>query len=419
MKFNTISLFSGAMGLDLGLEKAGFKIKVCVENDKTACKTIRTNTDIPVIEKDINDVSSKEILETAGLNKEDVFLIAGGPPCQAFSTAGARRSLEDFRGNVIVNFLRIVEEIQPQFFILENVRGIYSTPLNYVPDEFNGEYKAIAQLKGSVLFFLLKEFEKYGYSLSFSLFNSANYGVPQKRERVIIFGHKGQRIPLPNPTHSETGTKTSDKWVNIKTVLDGLKEEDMHHVEFGERIQKYISLLSEGQNWKDLPSDVVEEAMGKSYRLGGGKTGFYRRLSFDSPSPTLVTSPTMPATLLAYPTKLRPLSVEEYSRIQQFPDNWKFEGNVRTQYKQIGNAVPVGLGYMAGKTIMDFYNDDFDPEREQKNTIPYSRYKNCSDFEFIPKFEKQIGISQKNNNEYENHRLDNFCDTRLIPLVNK
>lgn len=378
------------MGLDLGLEKAGFNIKVCVEMNKLAAKTIMTNTDIPVINKDINDVSTEEILQTANLKKEEVFLVAGGPPCQAFSTAGARRALEDFRGNVIINYLRVIKEIQPTFFILENVRGILSSAMKYVPEEFGDEYNDIVDIKGSVIYFLVKEFEKYGYSISFTLFNSANYGVPQKRERVIIFGHKGERIPLPNPTHTQSGEETGSKWTSFGQVVSDLKEEDMHFIELSEKPRKYLTLLKGGQYWKHLPENVVEEAMGASYHLGGGKTGFYRRLSVEEPSPTLVTSPSMPATMLAHPEKLRPLSIEEYARIQQFPDHWKFEGHIRDVYKQIGNAVPVGLGYVAGKTILDFYTGNYDKERESKNQIPYSRYKNCSDFEFLPLFEKEI-----------------------------
>jgi DNA (cytosine-5)-methyltransferase 1 len=392
---NTISLFSGAMGLDLGIEKAGFKIKVCVEMNKLACETIRANTDIPVIQKDINDVSSQDILGAANLKKEDVTLIVGGPPCQAFSTAGARRSLSDFRGNVIVNYLRIVQEIQPKYFILENVRGILSAVMSHVPDELD-EYKDISNLKGSVMYYLKEEFKKYGYTISFSLFNSANYSIPQKRERVIIFGHRGlERIPLPSPTHSETGLETGKVWTTFGQAVKGLREEDMNYIELSEKAKKYICMLKPGQYWKHLPEELKPEAMGGSYLLGGGKTGFFRRLDYNSPSPTLVTSPSMPATMLAHPEQLRPLSVEEYARIQQFPDNWKVAGGIREVYKQIGNAVPVGLGYMAGKTIVEFMEGKHNPERENINKIPYSRYKNCSDFEFIPLFESVLK-KQKN-----------------------
>ena len=115
-KYNVVSLFSGAMGLDLGLEKAGLHTAVCVEIDKLACQTIRENTTIPVVEDDISKVTTDEILQTAKLKKKDVFMVVGGPPCQAFSTAGKRLSLQDFRGNVIVNYLRVVEEIAPAIF---------------------------------------------------------------------------------------------------------------------------------------------------------------------------------------------------------------------------------------------------------------------------------------------------------------
>lgn len=153
--------------------------------------------------------------------------------------------------------------------------------------------------------------------------------------------------------------------------------------------------IKEGENWTDLPADIKAEAMGKSLDLNGGKTGFYRRLSFNRPSPTLLTSPIMNATLLAHPTEMRSLSVQEYARIQQFPDTWKLQGKPTDLFKQIGNAVPTGLGYIAGKTILDFYKGDFDPQREKKNRIPYSRYLGCADYEFIPNFKNQLQKSKQ------------------------
>jgi len=393
-KYNVVSLFSGAMGLDLGLEKAGLHTAVCVEMNKLACETIRENTSIPVIENDITKVTTEEILQTAKLKREDVFMVVGGPPCQAFSTAGKRLSLQDFRGNVIVNYLRVVEEIAPPYFILENVRGILSTPLNAVPPEYESEYNNIVEMPGSVVYFLWSEFKKLGYDISFGLFNSANYGVPQIRERVVIFGSKKGRIPLPNPTHSETGIETGMKWVTIADAFEGLGKQEQFF-EIPQRIKKFLVHIKEGENWTDLPADIKAEAMGKSLDLNGGKTGFYRRLSFNRPSPTLLTSPIMNATLLAHPTEMRSLSVQEYARIQQFPDTWKLQGKPTDLFKQIGNAVPTGLGYIAGKTILDFDKGDFDPQREKKNRIPYSRYLGCADYEFIPNFKNQLQKSKQ------------------------
>ncbi len=387
-KYNVVSLFSGAMGFDLGLEQAGFEVKTCVEMNKLACQTIRANTDIPVIEDDINQVSAERIYEKAGLGKGEVFLVAGGPPCQAFSTAGKRRSLDDFRGNVITNFLRVVDELAPPYFILENVRGILSAALNFVPEIYEAEYQQVVQEKGSVVYFLGQEFAKLGYNISFGLFNSANYGVPQVRERLLMFGSKTQRIPLPSPTHTRSGDETGESWTTIQQAFEGLTGCDF--VKMPEKTARYLAYLGEGQNWRDLPTELQCVAMGKSFELVGGKTGFYRRLAFDKPSPTLVTSPTMPATMLCHPKEMRPLSVQEYARIQQFPDHWQFQGKILDIYKQIGNAVPVGLGYVAGKTVIDFHEGNYDPKREKTNKIPYSRYSDCADFEFVPKFKRQI-----------------------------
>lgn len=379
-KLKAISLFSGAMGLDLGIEKAGIDIKACVEMNKQAVSTIRCNTNIPVIDRDITTVTSNELLEISGLKYGQVDLIVGGPPCQAFSTAGARRGLDDFRGNVIIQYLRVVSEIQPRYFILENVRGILSAKLNAVPDSYK-EYESIKDDKGSVIRFLANEFKKLGYTISFALFNAANYGVPQVRERVIIFGAKGgKRIPLPQPTHSELGLYGTEKWVTLGDVIKDLpKADESEYVPLSKKLQQYMPLVKDGENWTCLEPEVAQEAMGKAYFLGGGKTGFLRRLSYNKPSPTLVTSPIMPATLICHPTELRPLSIKEYARVQQFPDNWKFSGKISEIYKQIGNAVPVGLGYMAGVQIIRFDRGELTGEEDKHNLIPYSRYKCTTD----------------------------------------
>ncbi len=379
-RLNAISLFSGAMGLDLGIEKAGIDIRLCVEMNKYAVSTIRQNTDIPVIDRDITTVSSSELLDTSGLKHGQLDLLIGGPPCQAFSTAGARRGLDDFRGNVIIQYLRIVSELHPKYFILENVRGILSAKLNYVPSSY-AEYESIKDLSGSVIRFLANEFKKQGYTISFALFNSANYGVPQIRERVIIFGHRGKkRIPLPQPTHSELGLHGTKKWITLGEVIADLPQPTAtEYKPFSHKTLEYIKLIAEGENWTSLKPEIAQKAMGKAYNLSGGKTGFLRRLSNKRPSPTLVTSPIMPATLICHPTEPRPLSVKEYARIQQFPDNWIFSGNISEVYKQIGNAVPVGLGYMAGNHIVKFESGELLGNEDEINLIPYSRYKKTTD----------------------------------------
>ena len=384
--YNTISLFSGAMGLDLGIEKVGFKIRVCVEKDKWAAQTIRANTSIPVIERDINDVHTDEILAAAGIGRQDVTLVIGGPPCQAFSTAGKQKGFADFRGNVMLQYLRVVRDILPEFFIMENVRGLQSAKLNSVPAEY-AEYEPIKDVKGSAFHFMVAEFRKLGYSISHALLNAANYGVPEKRERIVVIGHRGERVPIPSPTHSENGELGTKKWNTLRSCIGDMEHRtDLHYTELRKRSRPYMKILKEGQNRRNLPEDMAMQAMGKAYFLSGGKTGFLRRLKFDEPSPTLVTSPTMPATLLCHPIQLRPLSIEEYARIQQFPDSWTFNGRLETIYKQIGNAVPVGLGQAVGQQIIRFINGQTSANEEARNKIPYSRYKNTKYRDFAIMF---------------------------------
>lgn len=379
MEYKAISLFSGGMGLDIGLEKAGIDVRLCVDFDKFCCETIRKNrSNIPVIEGKIEDYTSKEILKAANLRPSEVFLLHGGPPCQAFSTAGGRKSLQDIRGNCVLEFVKKVVEIQPRYFIMENVRGLLSAAISPTT---NGKVVLPEEMPGSVLRYVIDLFNEAGYTVSFALFDSANYGVPQKRERVIFFGNRGKtRIPLPQPTHSKEGTMGTKKWIGLKEALKHLNDIKHDHVDFSENRKKYYRLLKAGQYWRHLPEELQEEAMGPSYHLGGGKTGFYRRLSWNDPSPTLVTRPNMPATDLCHPKELRPLSVQEYKAIQQFPDDWWFAGNILEQYKQIGNAVPVGLGHMAGNAIIDFHTGK--TTKEEQNIVKYSRYNGTTDIDF-------------------------------------
>lgn len=368
---NYLSFFSGALGLDLGLEKAGFKPLMYCEFDKKCQETIAVNQpNIPLI-GDIRNYSAQDILEKAGLSATDTIdLVVGGPPCQAFSTAGARRSFEDERGNVFIHYLQVATDLKARYIVIENVRGLLSAV--YKPSEH--DEKSLKDAKGTALEHIVHFLESKGYGVSFNLYNSANYGAPQIRERVVIIASAdGSKAPYLNPTHSQNGEFNLKPWKTLKEVISDLPtEKNQDCAVFPEKRLKYYRLLKSGQNWRNLPEDLQKEAMGKSYYLGGGKTGFLRRLDWNKPSPTLVTSPTMPATDLAHPEEDRPLSVAEYARIQQFPDHWKFAGKLVDQYKQIGNAVPGGLGYAIAQTIIhhDQGNDIQPPEG-----FPFSRYK--------------------------------------------
>jgi DNA (cytosine-5)-methyltransferase 1 len=244
-------------------------------------------------------------------------------------------------------------------------------------------------IKGGALLHILRKLKKAGYTASFELYNAANFGAPQIRERVVIVGRHGKtKMPYLVPTHSKNGEYNLPKWKTLGEALSKLPRDVVHHyIEFPERRLKYYRMLKAGQYWKDLPLDMQKEAMGKSFNLGGGKTGFYRRLAFDKPSPTLVTHPAMPATDLGHPVDDRPLSVEEYACIQEFPKDWKIYGSLVDKYKQIGNAVPIALGNAIGHLVMASIEGEKIPSYLNFN---YSRYKYTNDISWAKEVQRKL-----------------------------
>jgi len=390
--FTALSFFSGCLGLDLGLEEAGIETLLACEFDKFCQQTIKLNKpQLPVI-SDILDYDGVSIKKLAGLeDNQRPTVIVGGPPCQAFSTAGKRQAFTDPRGNVFLKYLDLIKELTPDFAVIENVRGLLSASLKHRPlDKRGKDYPDLEEdeFSGSALKHVLDLLESYGYRYSFNLYNTANYGVPQKRERVFLIACLDSQIPpyIP-PTHSEGGMYGLEKWTTFRSVVKGLKEKDMHSSKFPESRLKYYRMLKDGQYWKDLPVEIQKEALGKSFHSGGGKTGFLRRLAWDAPSPTLVTSPTMPATDLAHPEKDRPLSIEEYKRVQQFPDDWILAGDLTSQYRQVGNAVPVGMGKALGKLLVSLINKD--SAHSIPSDFPFSRYTNTNEQTWKLDFDKR------------------------------
>jgi len=377
-KIKCLSFFSGAMGLDLGLEQAGVSTLLTSEIDKACRQTISMNRPNIGMIGDIRDYTKDKILEMSGLSSfEEVDVIAGGPPCQAFSTAGKRKGFEDERGNVFLHFLDLILAIRPKFVIVENVRGLLSAPLQHRPHSQRGSGTpklADEELKGGALLHILHKLRQGGYGVSFNLYNAANFGAPQIRERVVLLcSRDGQKLPYLAPTHAEKGEFGLPCWRTLRDALEGLEPTKHTFVKFPEKRLVFYRMLTAGQNWKSLPIELQKEALGSSYFAGGGKTGFLRRLAWDKPSPTLVTHPAMPATDLAHPVEDRPLSIQEYKRIQEFPEEWLVGGNMQDQYRQIGNAVPISLGKAIGKTIVAHihgYNfaeiDNFRYSRYQK-----------------------------------------------------
>ena len=336
-----ISLFSGAMGFDIGLEKAGLSVVLGQEFDKDCLATAKLNHR-KVLPGDIRMISVEDILACAEMEKEEPFLVCGGPPCQPFSTAGKRLGIQDPRGSLFRDFVRMIDGIRPRFFVMENVRGIMSSLL----EPKNPESDAVIDI-------VLEEFAKLNYKTVYGIVNAVDYGTPQFRERFILLGSRdNEDIFIPRPTHFQKHQDKKYQWQTLRSAIEDLEDLYGDCGQFSAKRAQYIKLVPEGGNWRSLPIEILPSAMGGAYQSGGGKTGFYRRLAYDEPCPTLVTSPMQKATLMCHPKKNRPLSVQEYARVQQFPDGWIVAGTLTARYRQIGNAVPVGLAEQIGKAIL-------------------------------------------------------------------
>lgn len=357
-----ISLFTGAMGLDLGFEMENFNVRVTLDNNKDVVQTIKKNRpNIPVIGRSIFDVETNEILEKARLDVGEATVVTGGPPCQPFSTAGRRLSVQERKGQLIFQLLRVVKEAKPRFFLFENVTGLVSAALKHISfyermKKKKEELSPEEQL-GSAFAVLLKEFEKTNYYINWDVLNAADYGAPQKRRRLIVLGSReGHAIPLPPTTHAspkslDVATREKKPWVTLREALKDLVDPNPEYTPYP-CWGKYMKYIPEGGYWRDLPEELKKEAMGGAYFSQGGRTGFYRRLSWNKPSPTLVTSPVFKGTVLGHPEEDRPLSVREYARIQGFPDDWEFVDHISTKYRLIGEAVPIPLSCALARQIL-------------------------------------------------------------------
>ena len=319
-----IEVCAGCGGLSTGFMKAGFKPILLNEIEKTFCETLRQNHEGVRIEN--YSMSDLDLTEFKG--KVDV--LQGGVPCQAFSQAGERRGLEDPRGQLIVQFNKLINDCEPKMFLVENVKGL--TTHN----------------EGETLKSIITMFENDGkYKVCYKVLNAKDYDVPQKRERIIIIGVN------KSITREFTYPEKSSNVVVLRDVLTDVPESI--GAKYPKAKEEVMKLVPEGGCWVDLPEDVQKKYMGeKSLAAGGGKRGMARRLAMDEQCLTLTTSPCQKQTERCHPIETRPLNVREYARIQTFPDTYTFAGSMNNQYKQIGNAVPVNLAFAVAKQIKEF-----------------------------------------------------------------
>jgi len=333
-QYSSIELFAGAGGLAIGLEKAGFNAGALNEIDKDACATLRKNRpEWNVIEGDISNIDF-----TAYKN---IDFLSGGFPCQAFSYAGNKLGFEDTRGTLFFEFARAIKEIKPKIFLGENVRGL------------------LTHDKGKTLEAIKSVIHELGYTLiEPRILKAIFYRVPQKRERLFL-------VCIRNDLVKYNNFEWPEPFNQILTVKDALEKGVLYETDcpdsqgqvYPKRKKEILSMVPPGGCWVDLPDEIQREYMQKSYFMGGGKTGMARRLSYDSPSLTLTCAPAQKQTERCHPKETRPLTVREYARIQTFPDDWEFMGSVSSQYKQIGNAVPVNLALAMGKKLIALLNN--------------------------------------------------------------
>lgn len=319
----SLSLFSGCMGLDLGFSRTGIHPIAAVECDIHCINTIKSNLpDLPLYD-DVRTVKGSDILAIS-----PVDIIIGGPPCQSFSTIGKRGGMEDSRGAVILDYLRLVDEIHPRHCVMENVRGILSAKVDNLP----------------LTHWIMQRLSAMGYKVVVWGLNAMDYGEPQSRMRVFIIGSLDNVPDFPKPGQLPART--------LRDTIAGLEDEALDEcAKFSPRMKSFMDKIPEGGNWKSLSREDRLLAMGNATLSSGGLTCFYRRLAWDKPSPTLLASPGQRATTLCHPTRTRPLSVLEYRRIQGFPDTWRILGRTTDKYRMIGNAVPVGLASIVANAV--------------------------------------------------------------------
>lgn len=380
-----ISLFSGALGLDLGLERAGFGVRAAVEADRRAAATIRTNRpELPLLEARLEHITPAALQRAARLGRARPTLVTGGPSCQSFSTAGHRRSLDDDRGNLFRYFVDVVRELKPRFFVMENVPGVLSAAVRHRPLAERGPGFSTLhpdEQHGSAIRLILSELRALDYYVIFGVLNAADFGAAQRRTRLIFLGSRdGEDLRLPQPTHAAKPSRDLAPWATLREALDGLDDPEPAFAALSPNVINLMKDVPAGGNWRDLPAKVQRKAMGKAADSWGGRSGFYRRLSWDAPTPALTTNPVSRATMFVHPDLGRPLSVREYARVQGFPDDWTFEGGVRDQYVQIGNAVPLAVSEAIGRELARLIDADVKPVRARRGVVA------CTDPGLVKRF---------------------------------
>ena len=357
---NYISLFSGAGGLDIGLERAGFKAVSFCELEKVFCKTLRENQQFrhadgidyfagaTIHNADICEVAGSDL--TSG---EEIDVVVGGPPCQSFSSAGRQLSVLDNRGGLVHEFLRIVDELKPKMFLFENVRGLITAR------DASGE-------PGGVICDLIEQFHEIGYSCRASLLNAADYGSYQRRVRCFLLASRQGRAPLfPKPTHQKNENLFFQKWRSLGEFLSKFADTDQANYTFPtEELGRQLVNIPDGSGLK---------SKGKAEPTRPNGHWGYRQGTFiaDQGLPARTVTGSASQDWIRHNGVLRRLTLQEVMLLQGFPEDWRIIGIKTQKYKQVGNAVPAVFGELLG-AVMRKHLADYPTEPPERIELPKS-----------------------------------------------
>lgn len=335
---NTISLFSGAGGLDLGLKKAGFNIVYANDNYAPAVENYLANVG-NIEKKDIRTVNENELLYA------DV--VVGGFPCQPFSTAGNRKGTDDNRGNLYLDIIRVIKAKRPKVVIMENVRGLLSMK--------NKDGSKLIDTIVSIL-----ENVEPGYIVKYKLLKASDYEVPENRFRVIIVAFRKDlniNYHFPKPTTKDYKKLTLRHILNVNKDIPNQNEV----WDLSPQSQKLVDHIPEGGSWKDISYDLLPDRL-KRIRDNMKRyhsPNFYRRYGRDEINGTITAAATPENSGIVHPVENRRYTVREIARIQSFPDDYVFVGSsIPAKYKVIGNAVPPKLAEIIGDSVVKAIHDN-------------------------------------------------------------
>lgn len=368
----TISLYTGAGGLDLGLEAAGFDTTIAIEIDKWACETLKYNRpNWNPIQRSIHSVSSKEIKELGKFIHDEPALLIGGPPCQPFSKSaywsrGDTKRLDDPRADTLSAYLRVLRDLTPKAFLMENVFGITYKGKDEAIDLLKNIIKKINQQTGT------------NYTFSLGIVNAADYGVPQIRERVFIIGSRnGKVFKFPFPTHSnpdivQTDLFVKEPWLTAWDAIGDLNDLEHKDIPVTGKWAKLLPSIPEGKNY------LHHTSRGDGVPLFGWRTrywSFLLKLAKDRPSWTIQAQPG--SAIGPFHWKNRRLSTRELCRLQTFPDDYEIWGGRTEVQRQLGNAVPSLIGEILGREIRkQFFSEEINASLKllpSRNTKPHGK----------------------------------------------